>query len=185
MNSRDANTTPLITADAIARRVRHIGREISCDYAGKRPLLVCVLNGALIFTADLMRAIDLPLEVCMIAASSYEGSESTGSVAIVKPPNAGFAGRDIIVVEDIVDTGITLEWLLKSLRSENPASVEVCALLNKQSRRQVETPIRYIGFEIPDEFVVGYGLDYNQQYRNLPYIASMNMVSMNVASKNG
>ena len=134
-------------------------------------MLVGVLNGALIFMADLMREIDLPLEVYMMAASSYDGTNSTGSVEIIKPLDADVSGRHVILVEDMVDTGITLERLLRDLRAEAPASLEVCALLDKKTRREVEVPIRYVGFDIPDEFVVGYGLDYNQQYRNLPYLA--------------
>ena len=172
--SEDSVGKALITADDIREKVREIGSEISRDYAGKQPVLVGILNGALIFMADLIREIDLPLEAYMMAASSYDGYESTGTVEIIKPLDASIAGRDVILVEDIVDTGITLDCLLESLRDEKPASLEVCALLDKKSRRQVEVPIKYIGFEIPDEFVVGYGLDYNQQYRNLPYVASMN-----------
>lgn len=172
--SEDSVGKALITADDIREKVREIGSEISRDYAGKQPVLVGILNGALIFMADLIREIDLPLEAYMMAASSYDGYESTGTVEIIKPLDASIAGRDVILVEDIVDTGITLDCLLESLQDEKPASLEVCALLDKKSRRQVEVPIKYIGFEIPDEFVVGYGLDYNQQYRNLPYVASMN-----------
>ena len=171
----------LVGADVIQEKVREIGREISRDYAGKRPVLVGVLNGALIFMADLMREIDLPLEAYMMAASSYDGYESTGNVEIIKPLNASITGRDVILVEDIVDTGKTLDCLLESMQSEEPASLEVCALLNKKSRRIVEVPIKYVGFEIPDEFVVGYGLDYNQRYRNLPYVASMNAAAVNGA----
>ena len=169
----------LITAHAIRGKVREIGSEISRDYAGRRLVLVGVLNGALIFMADLMREIDLPLEAYMIAASSYDGYESTGTVEIIKPLDASIAGRDVILVEDIVDTGITLDCLLESLQAEQPASLEVCALLDKKSRRQIEVPLKYVGFEIPDEFVVGYGLDYNQQYRNLPYVASMSAAAVN------
>lgn len=169
----------LLSAESIRRKVREIGAEISHDYAGKEPVLVGVLNGALVFMADLMREIDLPLEAYMMAASSYDGYESTGKVDIIKPLDASIAARDVVLVEDIVDTGITLDCLLKSLQSEKPASLEVCALLDKKSCRQVEVPIRYTGFEIPDEFVVGYGLDYNQQYRNLPYVASMNAAAIN------
>lgn len=171
----------LISADAIQAKVREIAGEISRDYSGKRPVLVGVLNGALIFMADLMREIDLPLEAYMMAASSYDGYESTGTVEIIKPPEASITGRDVILVEDIVDTGITLNCLLESLRSENPASLEVCALLDKKARRAVEAPVKYVGFEIPDEFVVGYGLDYNQQYRNLPYVTSLNTDAANRA----
>lgn len=162
----------LLSAESIRRKVRKIGAEISRDYAGKEPVLVGVLNGALVFMADLIREIDLPLEVYMMAASSYEGTASTGSVEIIKPLDADISGRDVILVEDIVDTGITLERLLRDLQAERPASLEVCALLNKKARRVVDTPpMRYIGFNIPDEFVVGYGLDYNQRHRNLPHIA--------------
>ncbi len=171
----------LITAEDIQVKVREIGDQISRDYAGRHPVLVGVLNGALIFMADLMREIDLPLEAYMMAASSYDGYESTGTVEIIKPLEASITGRHVILVEDIVDTGITLDSLLESLQSEDPASLEICALLDKKSRRQVEVPIKYVGFEIPDEFVVGYGLDYNQRYRNLPYVASMNAAAVNAA----
>ena len=171
----------LVGADAIQEKVREIGREISRDYAGKRPVLIGVLNGALIFMADLMREIDLPLEAYMMAASSYNGCESAGIVEIIKPLDANIAGRHVILIEDIVDTGITLHCLLDFLQAEGPASVEVCALLDKKSRRKMEVSIKYVGFEIPDEFVVGYGLDYNQRYRNLPYVASMNAAAVNGA----
>ena len=169
----------LLSAESIRRKVREIGAEISRDYAGKQPVLVGVLNGALVFMADLMREIEFPLETYMMAASSYDGYESTGTVDIIKPPDVSITSRNVILVEDIVDTGITLDCLLESLQAEKPASLEVCALLDKKSRRQVEVPIKYVGFEIPDEFVVGYGLDYNQQYRNLPYVASMNAAAVN------
>ena len=164
----------LITPEAIQRRVSMLGAEIARDYADKSPVLVCALNGALMFMADLMREIDLPIEICAITASSYEGAKSAGSVDIIKPLNTDIAGRDVILVEDIVDTGITLASLMAYLRAENPASIEVCALLDKKARREVEAQVKYVGFEIPDEFVVGYGLDYNQKYRNLPYIATLN-----------
>ena len=170
MNSAD-NT--LITEEAIQLRVNALGAEIAHDYAGARPVLVGVLNGALVFMADLMRAIDLPLEYYAVAASSYTGTESTGSVEIIKPLDADVSGRDVIVVEDIVDTGLTLDRLLQDLRAAQPASIAVCTLLNKPSRRVVDVSIKYVGFEIPNEFVVGYGLDYNQQYRNLPYVATL------------
>lgn len=162
----------LIDSDRIRQRTAELGMRITQDYAGKEPVLVGVLTGALVFMADLMREIDLPLEAYMMAASSYQGTESTGSVEITKSLSADISGRDVILVEDIVDTGITLERLLRELQAERPASLEVCALLNKKERREVDIPEpRYIGFDIPDEFVVGYGLDYNQLYRNLPYIA--------------
>lgn len=162
----------LIDADRIRRRTAELGSQITQDYAGKRPVLVGVLTGALVFMADLMREIDLPVEAYMMAASSYDGTESVGSVDIIKPLDADISGRDVILVEDIVDTGITLERLLRELQAERPASLEVCALLDKPSRHKADIPTpRYIGFEIADEFVVGYGLDYNELYRNLPYIA--------------
>ena len=168
----NADTKILLTADRIRQRIAELGGEITRDYAGRRPVLVGVLNGAVVFLADLMREIDLPLEMYMMAASSYKGTESTGSVEITKPLDADISGRDVILVEDIVDTGITLQRLLSDLQAESPASLEVCALLNKPSRRVADIPTpRYIAFDIPDEFVVGYGLDYNQQYRNLPHIA--------------
>ena len=179
--SDDSVGKALVATDDIRERVREIGVEISRDYAGKRPVLVGVLNGALIFMADLMREIDLPLEAYMMAASSYDGYETTGTVEIIKPLGASIAGRDVILIEDIVDTGITLDCLLESLQAEHPASLEVCALLDKKSRRRIEAPLKYVGFEIPDEFVVGYGLDYNQQYRNLPYVASLNAATLNGA----
>ena len=174
----NSDTKILIDADRIRQRTAELGSEITRDYAGKEPVLVGVLNGALIFMADLIREIDLPLEVYMMAASSYEGTASTGSVEIIKPLDADISGRDVILVEDIVDTGITLEHLLRDLQAEHPASLEVCALLNKKARRVVDTPpMRYIGFNIPDEFVVGYGLDYNQQHRNLPHIAILTPIT--------
>ena len=166
----------LIDADRIRQRTAELGMQITQDYAGKEPVLVGVLTGALVFMADLMREIKLPLEVYMMAASSYAGTESTGSVEITKSPNADISGRDVILVEDIVDTGITLERLLRELQAERPASLEVCALLDKPSRRVTDIPApRYIGFEIANEFVVGYGLDYNERYRNLRYIAVLNL----------
>ena len=169
----NTDTKILIDADRIRQRVAELGGEIARDYAGRRLVLVGVLNGAVVFLADLMREIDLPLEMYMMAASSYEGTESTGSVEITKTLDADISGRDVILVEDIVDTGITLQRLLTDLQAEAPASLEVCALLSKPSRRVVEAQAKYIGFDIPDEFVIGYGLDYNQQYRNLPYIATI------------
>ena len=173
----NADTKILFSADQIRQRIAELGGEITRDYAGRRPVLVGVLNGAVVFLADLMREIDLPLEAYMIAASSYDGTESTGSVEITKSLDADISGRHVILIEDIVDTGRTLQRLLSDLQAENPASLEVCALLSKPSRRVVEAQVKYIGFDIPDEFVVGYGLDYNQQYRNLPHIASLNPVS--------
>lgn len=161
----------LIDAEAIQQRVRELGSQIEHDYAGKSPLLVCVLRGAAVFYSDLIREVHLALQVDFIAVSSYGSSTKTsGQVRLIKDLEASIEGLDVILVEDIVDSGLTLAYLLENLRSRRPASLRVCALLSKPSRREVEIEVDYIGFEIPNEFAVGYGLDYNQCYRNLPYI---------------
>ncbi len=162
----------LITAAQIQRKVRELGAQISKDYAGKAPLLVGVLRGVACFMADLMRHISLPLSVDFMAVSSYEGDQS-GAVRILKDLDEKIEGRHVLVVEDIVDTGMTLNHLLGLLSARKPASLKVCALLDKRVRRLVDVPIDYVGFEVPDEFVVGYGLDYRQTYRNLPFIATL------------
>ena len=159
----------LLSADDIERRVREMARDISDEYAGREVVLVGVLRGAVCFMTDLMRALDVPAEIEVMAVSSYSGRGGSG-VKIAKDIDTDVTGRHVIVVEDIVDTGMTLEFLLKYLGFKRPASLEVCALLDKKSRRVVPVPLRWVGFEIPDEFVVGYGLDYKDQYRNLPYI---------------
>jgi hypoxanthine phosphoribosyltransferase len=158
----------LLSHDAIQARVREMGAEIARDYAGREPHLVGVLKGAFAFMSDLCRAIDLPLTLDFIAVSSYgTTTKTTGEVRLVKDLDTGLDGRDLLVVEDIVDTGLTLNYLLKVLRARGPKSVKVAALLSKPARRLVETPVDYTGFTIPDDFVVGYGLDYNEKYRNL------------------
>ena len=158
----------LLSRDAIQDRVLQMGAEITRDYAGKEPHLVAVLKGACTFMTDLSRAIDLPLTLDYIAVSSYgAATKSTGEVQLVKDLDKGLEGRDLLVVEDIVDTGLTLNYLLKVLRARGPRSVKVAALLSKPARRLVETPVDYVGFTIEDLFVVGYGLDYNEKYRNL------------------
>jgi len=162
----------LISASELERRVGELGAEISRDYRGLEPLLVGVLKGVTCFMADLMRHISLPLAVDYMAISSYEG-ERGESVRIVKDLDESLAGRHVLVVEDIVDTGMTLNTLLQDLRSRSPASLRVCALLDKRVRRLADVPIDYVGFEVPDEFVVGYGLDFRQKYRNLPFIATL------------
>ena len=167
------NIPALLTADQLERRVAEIGAQIAADYRGRNPILVGILYSAMVFMADLMRRIDLPLEAYAVTSSSYNGTESTGIVRITKPLDIDIAGHDVIVVEDIIDTGLTLSRVLEELRAEGPSSLEVCALLSKRSRRVVDVPARYVGFEIPDEFVVGYGLDYNQQYRNLPFVGML------------
>ena len=164
----------LVVPDALQERVRDLAAAISSDYAGKRLLLVCVLKGAVFFLSDLMRHIDIPVEVDFMAVASYgSATDSSGVVRILKDLDMPLEGRDVLIVEDIVDSGLTLQYLLRNLGSRNPASLEVCSLLTKPSRRKVDLPVRYIGFEIPDRFVVGYGLDYDERYRNLPYIAAL------------
>jgi hypoxanthine phosphoribosyltransferase len=163
---------PLISAVQIQERVAALGAEIARDYAGQNPLLIGVLKGAMIFLSDLVRATDLRLGLEFIAISSYGAStRSSGEVKIVKDLDVPIEGRDILVVEDIVDTGLTLSYLLANLESRGARSVKLAALLNKQERRLREVPIDYLGFDIPDAFVVGYGLDFAERYRNLPYIA--------------
>jgi hypoxanthine phosphoribosyltransferase len=162
----------LLSRDAIRARIEEMGREIARDYAGKQPHMVGVLKGACTFMTDLIRAIELPLTLDYIAVSSYgAATKSSGEVKLVKDLDQGLEGRDLLVVEDIVDTGLTLNYLLNVLRARGPRSLKVAALLSKPSRRLVEIPVDYVGFAIDDHFVVGYGLDYNEKYRNLPDIA--------------
>lgn len=162
-----------ISEAQIAARVRELGDQIKRDYQGHELHLVCVLNGAFVFMADLVRAIDLPLTLDFLAVSSYGAAQKTsGEVELLKDLRIPIAGRRVIVVEDIVDTGITLNYLLRLLEARQPASLEVVALLSKPTRRQIEVPIHYLGFEIEDAFVYGYGLDRAQLDRNLPYITS-------------
>ncbi len=166
------NLEPLLTGEQIQTRIGELGAEIARDYAGRNPLLLGVLKGAFVFMSDLVRAIDLKLAVEFMAISSYgESTRSSGEVKIVKDLDVPIEGRDLIVVEDIVDTGLTLSYLLANLASRGAASVKLAALLNKPERRLRTVPIDYLGFDIPDAFVVGYGLDYAERYRNLPYIA--------------
>ncbi len=162
----------LFSADDIERRVREIAGRITAEYRGRDVVLIGVLRGALCFMADLMRAMDVPAVVEVMAVSSYSGRGGSG-VKIAKDIDTDVTGRHVIVVEDIVDSGMTLDFLLKYLGLKRPASLEVCALLDKTSRRTVPVPLRWVGFEIPDEFIVGYGLDYRDRYRNLPYVATL------------
>ena len=162
----------LFTAPEIERRVSELGRIISRDYAGKEPLFVGVLKGVTCFMADLMRHTSLPLHVDFMTISSYEGDRS-GAVRIIQDLSENIARRDVLMVEDIIDTGMTLNHLMKELERRGPASLRVCALLDKRARRLVDVPLDYVGFELPDEFVVGYGLDYRQRFRNLPFIATL------------
>jgi hypoxanthine phosphoribosyltransferase len=164
----------LVQPDDLKQKVRDLGAQISVDYAERDLLLVCVLKGAVFFLADLMRQIDIPCEVDFMAVSSY-GSEtdSSGVVRILKDLDRPIAGRDVLIIEDIVDSGLTLQYLMRNLGARDPASLEVCALLTKPDRRKVELPTRYVGFEIPDKFAIGYGLDVGERYRNLPYVAAL------------
>jgi hypoxanthine phosphoribosyltransferase len=161
----------LIPSFEIQEKVRELGERITEDYRGERPLLVGVLRGAVIVLGDLMRNIDLPCEIDFMDISSYgTGTSSSGVVRILKDLQEDITGRHVLIVEDIIDTGLTLSYLKRSLRARKPASLEICALLSKPSRRRVELEVRYLGFEVPDEFVVGYGLDFAGAYRNLPDI---------------
>lgn len=164
----------LVQPDDLQHRVRELGAEITRDYAGREPLLVCVLKGAVFFLSDLMRCIELPCEVDFMAVASYgSATQSSGVVRILKDLDAVIAGRDVIIVEDIVDSGLTLQYLLRNLKARDPASVAVCALLTKPERLEVDLSPRYVGFEIPNRFAVGYGLDHAERYRNLPYVAAL------------
>jgi len=162
----------LLEEEAVAARVAELGSDVSTDYADKDLLLVGVLKGAVFFMADLMRRLTIPCEVDFMAISSYGAStDSSGVVRILKDLDINIEGRDVLVVEDIIDSGLTLSYLMRMLESRNPASLEVCALLTKPARREIDVPVRYTGFEIPNEFVIGYGLDFGERYRNLPYVA--------------
>ena len=164
----------LVEADELERRVVELGAEISADYEGRDLVMIGVLKGAVLFLADLMRSLEVPCEIDFIAVSSYGSStDSSGVVRILKDLDASIEGRDVLLIEDIVDSGLTLHYLLKSLRARNPRSVEVCALLTKPERRRVDLPIRYVGFEIENKFAIGYGLDHGQRYRNLRYVAAL------------
>jgi hypoxanthine phosphoribosyltransferase len=162
----------LIPEEAIQSRVKELGRQISADYAGRAVHLVCVLKGAYTFLSDLAREIDVPVTVDFLAVSSYgKGKSTSGEVQLTKDLDSSLEGKDVIVVEDIADTGLTLNYLLNLLRSRRPASLKVAAFLSKPSRRQLDVAVDYVGFEIPDRFVVGYGLDLDQRYRNLRDVA--------------
>ena len=169
----------LVQPDELARRVRALGEDISRDYAGppaRDLVMIGVLKGAVFFLSDLMRQITVPVEVDFMAVASYgSATDSSGVVRILKDLDRAIEGRDVLIVEDIIDSGLTLSYLLRNLQARGPASLEVCALLTKPERRKVDTPTRYIGFEIPDRFAIGYGLDHAERYRNLPYVAALNV----------
>jgi hypoxanthine phosphoribosyltransferase len=162
----------LVEREALAERVVELAAEISRDYEGQDLLLVGVLKGAVFFLSDLMRHLDRECEVDFMAVSSYGSStDSSGVVRILKDLDASIEGRNVLIVEDIVDSGLTLSYLMRTLRARDPATLEVCALLTKPERRKVNLPIRYVGFEIPNRFVIGYGLDHAERFRNLPFVA--------------
>jgi hypoxanthine phosphoribosyltransferase len=161
----------LIDADSLRARIAELGEEISVHYAGREVLLIGVLKGAVFFMADLMRHLTVPCEVDFMAISSYGAqTDSSGVVRILKDLDINIEGRHVLVVEDIIDSGLTLSYLMRNLESREPASLEICALLTKPERREIEVPVRWIGFEIPNKFVIGYGLDFAERYRNLPYV---------------
>jgi hypoxanthine phosphoribosyltransferase len=161
----------LITAESIAERTAQLGKQITQDYADKNLFVVCILKGAAIFTADLYRHVEIPATVDFMAISSYgDRTKSSGVVRISKDLDVNIEGKDVLIIEDIIDSGLTLSYLLDNLRSRHPASLRTCVLLDKPERREVDIAVDYTGFTIPDQFVVGYGLDYAQRYRNLPYI---------------
>ena len=161
----------LVTSDQLREAIKKVGAQISAYYSGKDLLLVGVLKGAIMFMVDLARSIDLPVTIDFMAVASYGASTQTsGIVRILKDLDNSIEGKHVLIVEDIIDSGLTLNYTLETLRARNPASLRVCALLNKIERRQVDVPVDYVCFNIPDEFVVGYGLDFNQIYRNLPFI---------------
>ncbi len=162
----------LIDERTLQARIRELGEQISRDYEGKKPILVGVLKGAFMFMADLIRHISIPHEVDFMATSSYgAATETSGVVRILKDLDTPISGRHVLIVEDIIDTGLTLDYLTRILKARNPASLRICTLLDKKERRRIPIPLDYVGFEIPNKFVIGYGLDFGELYRNLPYIA--------------
>ncbi len=174
MDGDDAIGEILVPAQDLARRVREIATEVSRDYAGKDLVLVGVLKGAVFFLSDLMRSLEIPCEVDFMAVASYgSATKSSGVVRILKDLDAVIEDRDVLIVEDIVDSGLTLQYLLRNLAGRNPRSLEVCALLIKPERQKVDLQARYVGFEIPNRFAIGYGLDHGERYRNLPYVAAL------------
>jgi hypoxanthine phosphoribosyltransferase len=169
----DANIGPIVVDESdLQQRIRELGKDITSDYAANPPLLVGVLKGAFMFMSDLARAVDLPVEFDFMAVSSYgSATRTSGVVRIMKDLDLDLTGRHVLIVEDIVDSGLTLQYLRKNLKARGPASLEVCALLLKERLQKVDLHLRYVGFRIPPRFVIGYGLDVNERYRNLPYVA--------------
>ena len=172
MDMRDDIQTVLVTEEQLRAKVAELGARISRDYAGKDLLLVSILKGAVVFMADLMRAVTIPCSIDFMVVSSYGGANTTttGLVKIIKDLDQDLTGKDVLIVEDVLDTGVTLSNLVPMLKMRNPSSVKICAILDKPARRKTDIAADYRGFEVPDAFVVGYGLDYNEKYRNLPYV---------------
>ena len=166
-----AVTDILIDAAALRARIAELGEEISQAYEGKDLLLIGVLKGAVFFMADLMRHLTIPCEIDFMAISSYgDSTDSSGVVRILKDLDINIEGRHVLVVEDIIDSGLTLSYLMRNLEAREPATLEICSLMTKPERREIDVPVRYVGFEIPNRFVIGYGLDFSERYRNLPYV---------------
>jgi hypoxanthine phosphoribosyltransferase len=164
----------LVPEEELRSRVSELAAEVSRDYEGRTPLLVAILKGAVPFLADLMREMTVPCELDFMAVSSYGSStDSSGVVRILKDLDAPIDGRDVLIVEDIIDSGLTLHYLMRNLKARGPKSLEVCALLTKPERRRVELPVKYVGFEIPNRFAIGYGLDHGERFRNLSYVAAL------------
>jgi len=171
MKMEDKLGEVLISEEELKNGVKNLGEKISQDYQGKKPILIGILRGAFVFLADLIRAIEIPIEVDFMGVESYGGqTQSSGVVRILRDLSSNIEGRHVVVIEDIVDTGQTLNYILENLKTRRPLSLKVCTLLDKRERRIVNIPLDYIGFTVPDRFVVGYGLDYAQKYRNLPYL---------------
>jgi hypoxanthine phosphoribosyltransferase len=172
MDMRDDILEVLVSADEIQKRTAELGQQIARDYEGKNPLMICILRGAVVFLSDLMRAVPIHVTVDFMGVSSYGGTnmDSTGVIKITRDVDANVAHRDVIIVEDIVDTGLTMRALVDLLNTRGPNSVEICTFLSKPQRRKVDVEIKYCGFEVPNKFVIGYGLDYDENYRNLPFV---------------
>ena len=175
MSMHDDVKTVLVSAEHLKAKVAELGAQISRDYAGKNLVLVSILKGSVVFMADLMRAVSIPCNIDFMVVSSYGGSNTTsGLVKIIKDLDGDLSGKDVLIVEDILDTGVTLSNLVPMLKMRNPNSVKICTILDKPSRRKADIQPDYEGFQVPDEFVVGYGLDYDEKYRNLPYVGVLN-----------
>jgi len=175
----------MFTEEEILERVRELGAEISGDYAGQMPVLVAILKGSVIFLADLLRSISLPVQVDFMAITTFESGGRPGVVRILKDLDIPVAGRPVIIVEDIIDTGLTAGYLVKNLLARDPRSLQICTLLDRTVRRLADLPLKYVGFDVPDTFIVGYGLDYRQEYRNLPFIGVLPEELLEASNQDG